>query len=632
MTDRMKETLNSLTPIQCDAVNWINGSALVLAGPGAGKTRVLTTRIAKLLEESPNKKFKVLALTFTTKAAAEMLQRVEQLVPEAAEERTFIGTFHGFCAEILGQHGSHIGIQPDFGICDQPGDRRGLLTDAIHEAVNEGEQMYDEDIRWLDTIDRMKARVISPEKAASQNNNPRMVRAYELYEAKLRSENLMDFNGLILDACRLLAEKPAVAKRIRDTYPYWLLDEFQDTSPAQYWLLHYLSGGEFRNIFAVADEDQIIYQWAGASYSQIEKFREKYKPVLIQLVENHRCPPEIVQIANRLVAHNTQRIPEKKLTLAARKLPTDAMSLRTFETDIEEQEFLASELLLNGPECWGKSAILGRTRALLEPTLSYLKNKGIRAVILQRRDNFISPQFVWLQTCLDQVLRPLDKRAYVKFVNSANSIADIELDPILLISEAEASGIGFLEHWAKEAQKTDSKVAQLLGNFVINIVCSRQDWEEVVKKAIPVLQESSPVFEDAVSDFAEDYTAWINCIKEIRLGKGGHLELSDIVQGLALRSKEPPRDPDAVALLTIHASKGLEFDNVYVIGLAEQEMPSWQSLKKGDTSSEMEEERRNCFVAITRTKERLTLSWAKNYRGYKRLPSRFLSEMGLLSE
>jgi len=632
MTNGLEQAIESLTPIQRDATNWVEGSVLVLAGPGAGKTRVLTTRISKLLDESPDKKFRVLALTFTTKAATEMLERVQYLVPEAAEARTFIGTFHAFCAQILGQHGSHIGIQPDFGICDQPGDRRGLLTDAIHEAVKNGEQLSDEDILWLDTIDRMKARVISPEKAASQNNNPRMVRAYELYEAKLRSENLMDFNGLILDACRLLAEKPAVAKRIRDTYPYWLLDEFQDTSPAQYWLMHYLSGGVFKNIFAVADEDQIIFQWAGASYSQIEKFREKYKPVLIQLVENHRCPPEIVQIANRLVAYNTQRIPEKKLTLAARKLPTGAMSLKTFETDIEEQDFLASELLSKGPKYWGKSAILGRTRALLEPTLAYLKNKEVKAVILQRRDNFVSPQFVWLQMCLDQVLRPLDKRVFTVFVNSANSITDIELDPLLLISEAEASGHSFLEHWATEVQKTESSVANVLGNLAIDIVRSRQDWDKVVKKAIPVLLKTAPVSEDAVSDVTEDHTAWTNCIKEIRLEKGGYLELTDVVQGLALRSKEPPRDPDAVALLTIHASKGLEFDNVYVIGLAEQEMPSWQSLKKGDTSSEMEEERRNCFVAITRTKEQLTLSWAKNYRGWKRSPSRFLTEMGLLSE
>ena len=631
MDSAFDEVLKSLTPIQRDAVKWGDGAVLVLAGPGAGKTRVLTTRIARLLRESPDKKFRILALTFTTKAAAEMRERVDVLAPGIAEERTFIGTFHAFCTEILRLHGSHIGINSDFGIYGQRDDREALLIDAIRDAIKRGEDFSEDDVRWLDTIEEMKRRLVTPEKVGNRISDPKMAKVYQLYEKKLHTENVMDYDGLILEVCRLLAKMPAIASRIRASYPYWMLDEFQDTSPAQYWLLHYLSGdGAFKNIFAVADDDQIIYQWAGASYRQIEKFRNQYKPSLIQLLENHRCPPEIVDVANLLVAHNTLRTPEKVATIAARKSPLGVISIRTFETDDEERDVLAGEILAAGKQEWGKIVILGRIRSLLTPMLVCLQGKGVNAVLVQRRDNFISPQFVWLQACLDQILRPTNSRQFTIMVNSANRIANLELDPLILIAEAEAAGHSLLEHWGMVVAPTNSVVAKQLGKLVERLVQSRSNWKDVVKTAIPILLETAKSAEGAVSDAADDYSAWTSCMKEIRLEVGKEPELSEIVQGFSLRSKEPLRDPNSVALLTVHTAKGLEFDSVFVIGLADGEMPSWQSVKKGDTSAEMEEERRNCFVAITRTRGNLTLSWAKKYRGYNKNPSRFLGEMSLL--
>jgi len=283
-----------------------------------------------------------------------------------------------------------------------------------------------------------------------------------------------------------------------------------------------------------------------------------------------------------------------------------------------------------GEQVWGKIVILGRTRTLLEPILVSLRKRGVNATLAQRRDNFISPQFVWLQACLDQALRPTDRRVFAILVNTANRVAELELDPSILIAEAEAAGHSFFEHWGIVATSTTSPVAHTLGSLVQRLARSRNDWKAVVQEAIVVLLKTATVDEGAISDAADDHSAWNSCMKEIRSENGQNPELSDVVQGMALRSKEPPRDPDAVALLTVHASKGLEFDTVYVVGLAEGEMPSWQSQKKGDTSPEMEEERRNCFVAITRTKEKLSLSAAKNYRGYNKKPSRFLKEMSLI--
>ena len=189
-----------------------------------------------------------------------------------------------------------------------------------------------------------------------------------------------------------------------------MIDEFQDTSPAQYWLLHYMKGDQFENVFVVADDDQIIYQWAGASYRQIERFRKEFQPELIQLVENHRCPAEVVAIANQLVAYNTQRTPDKKETVSNREAFSGTITFHSFESDVEEREFIANEILAAGGGVCGETAVIGRTRSLLQLMLACLKQKGVNAVLAQRRDNFISPQFVWLQACLDQALRPTNRR------------------------------------------------------------------------------------------------------------------------------------------------------------------------------------------------------------------------------
>jgi DNA helicase-2/ATP-dependent DNA helicase PcrA len=267
---------------------------------------------------------------------------------------------------------------------------------------------------------------------------------------------------------------------------------------------------------------------------------------------------------------------------------------------------------------------------LLIPLLEILKAKGVTAVLAQRRDRFISPQFVWLQACLDQALRPTDKQVFGVLVNAANRVSQISLDPAILLAEAEAAGQSYLEYWALTAVALESEISQQLGSLAEQLVQSRANWRKVVRDAVPVLLTSAGSDGGVVTDAADDRAAWDSCLKEIRAEKGDEPELAELVQGLALRSKEPPPDPNAIALMTIHASKGLEFDTVYVMGLAESVLPSWQSIQKGVASPEMEEERRNCFVAITRAREHLVLSRAESYRNWRKEPSRFLREMQLL--
>jgi DNA helicase-2/ATP-dependent DNA helicase PcrA len=561
-----------------------------------------------------------------------MRSRVESLVPGLIE-RTVIGTFHSFCGQVLRQHGSHLGIKPDFGVYDQDSDREELLRGALVAAAKKGEPVSPDDARWLKTIDQLRSSLVSPEKTAARFTDPKAgeqaARVYSIYEAALRDLNVMDFNGMILDTCRLAHSVPAIAARIRQSYPYWLIDEFQDTSPAQYRLVRFLAGDNFRNLFAVADDDQIIYQWAGASYRQIAAFREHFAPQLIQLVENRRCPPEVVRAANNLVAHNLDRTPGKDTLVATLPDQGPAISQRIFVTDKAEADGIAKEIAATPRKNWGETAVLGRTRAILEPILEALRANSVNAYIVTRRDRFISPQFVWLQSSLDQALRPTDKQVFKAMTNAANRIAGTELDPALLSAEAEASGSSFLEYWAVAAKASGNTNASRLAELALRIVQSRAAWRAVVTEAVAWLPETAGTSNGVVSDAADDKSAWEAAVRAIRTEKGSELDLAELLQGLALRPKEPPADPEAVSLSTIHSVKGLEFDHVWLIGLAETVLPSWQSLQANAPPPALEEERRNCFVAITRTRQTLVLSRANQYRGWKKEPSRFLEEMGL---
>jgi len=510
------------------------------------------------------------------------------------------------------------------------------LRDALGQASERGEPVTPDDTRWLKTIDQLRRSLVTPENTAQffrhRKAGDRAARVYEIYEQALRERNIMDFNGMILDTCRLVHQMAAVAARIRQSYPYWLIDEFQDPTPAQYQLVRFLAGDEFKNVFAVADDDQIIYQWAGASYRQIAAFRQHFSPDLMQLVENRRCPPEIVQAANNLVAHNAERTPGKAPLVSTLPNTGPAISQRVFATDADEASSTANEIAGQGAKVWGQTAILGRTRAILQPVLEALRKAGVTASIATRRDRFVSPQFVWLQCCLDQSLRPIDRRVFTAMAGAANRIAGIELDAAILAAEAESSGASYLEYWALAAKNCNSEIASRLSDLALRLVQSRASWTKVVSEAIIWLPQTVAAPKGIISDADEDKAAWEAAAKAIRAEKGSQPDLDELLRGIALRPKEPPPDPKAVRLLTIHAAKGLEFDYVWLMGLAESILPSWQSLKAGAPPAELEEERRNCFVAITRTKECLVLSRAESYRGWRKEPSRFLVEMELLGE
>ena len=643
MVTQLETTPHELTHIQRKAIEWDDGALLVLAGPGSGKTRVLTCRAACLLDRSRDERFRVLALTFTNKAAHEMSSRLTTLAT-GLEDRADIYTFHGFCAQVLRQHGIHLGIKPDFAIYSRRSDREAVLADALGR---DSHHVASEDRRLLPRIDALKARMVRPEQTeewlagwdgAPPDEARRLACAYRRYEEELRRANALDFNSLIFEAHRLF-EYPAMARHYQTVYRYWLVDEFQDTNCAQYALLLRMAGEDFRRIFAVAD-DQTIYEWNGANVRRIGTLVEDFDCEVMQLPTNFRCPPRIVEAANRLVVYNVRRAIAKRPAEPAQRSrsPDDRpIRCRVFETDYDETVGIAAEIAGLDIGERGRTLVLARTRALLESMRDALQAKNVSATILNRRDDFASPEMRWLVACLKQINRPLDRRnlatlvaAFGSFVSgcaasSANGPASLDFDDLL--SRSATEGVTYLSVWlgAAQAAGLSSPAAEIV-DLIAGLAAGELKLASAIDQILGHFESDKPN-----EDLRDDLSAWRRLSGEIRTAVGA-TSLDRFLQDLELRSKEPVPESGAVSLATIHGAKGLEFDTVYLIGLAEEILPSWHSVTRPNGGAAMEEERRGCFVAITRTKERLILSRARQYRGWPKQPSRFLAEMGFADD
>ncbi len=632
MTPKLAATMDALTDMQRRVVKWDDGPLLVVAGPGAGKTQVLTCRVARLLDSSPDERFRILGLTFTNKAAHEMRTRIAMLVPDAAE-RAEINTFHGFCAQLLRQHGVHGGIKSNFEIYSRTADRQAVLEDALRgrpDCFGGG------DDRLLTQIDALKARLIGPGQAAghlrakaglSPEAAERLALAYRLYEEELSRSNALDFNSLICQAFELL-QHPSLARHCRTVYRHWLVDEFQDTNDPQYRLLRRMAGDGFRRLFAVADDDQTIYEWNGANVHRIRTLVHDFGCEVIQLTDNFRCPPGVVEAANRLVVYNVQRDPAKAPAASAgRHAAGDEPEIqsRVFADDGEEACGIAADIAALGASERAETAVLARSRALLTPVRSALEALNVPVALLGRRDDFASPQVRWFFACLKQINRPLDRRNLATLAGAFTSFSGVPLDVEEVIVRSETDQVTPLAAWFDAVRQ-----AAPPGLPAVEAVARLASGSARLADAVAEVMECFKG-NDADGALKDDLSAWRRLEREIRQARGS-VTLDQFLQEMDLSSKEPAPAPGTVSLGTVHGSKGLEFDRVYLIGLAEGVFPSWHSVNSGNGSAAIEEERRNCFVAITRAKRRLILSRARSYRRRSKKPSRFLGEMGLLDQ
>lgn len=631
--------LSTLNENQRDAVLWQEGPLLVLAGPGSGKTRVLTYRIARLIHETPQKHFRILGLTFTNKAAAEMRERIENLVPNAGE-RTLLTTFHSFAADLLRQHGHHLGLKPDFTILVQDADRHSLLDEAI-ERADAGSNVSSE--RLLPLISRLLENDVPSHAALARLQNsslqePEVIAsAYTNYRSLMIERRALDFPGLIAEALGLLDSHAGVRKQIQRVYPFVCVDEFQDTNLSQYKILHHLVNESTKNLFVVADDDQIIYQWNGASPARLQALRNDFDMQVIQLPENYRCPASVVELANKLISHNFGRSAGKNPLTAHKPASTaSTVGLHRFDDFSDEAAWVADSIAARGLEARTKCVVLARTKKLLEHIIEALDAKGVAGYLAARKNEFESASLQWLHSML-RLANARSSREHLRRICKAFfKLEGIDLNVKDIISRASAEDGDYLRAWSLVAlDRTElSAGARNLIEQTVSKLSERLDFWSFQKEAfqwLDGLPDVAPDVEGIFDEYEQEKITWDQLISEISAQYGRtEVTLHLLLQELDLRSKSPVPPKNAVPCFTIHASKGMEFDHVYLIGLVEDQLPSWAAIKKGIDSHEMQEERRNCFVAITRAQETLSLSYAKQVFGWSKQPSRFLYEMGLL--
>lgn len=616
--------LTALNDNQRQAVAWNDGPMLVLASPGSGKTRVLATRVARLIEEHADAS--ILALTFTNKAAAEMRERVDKLLGRRAD-RAHLSTFHSYATDLLRQHGAHVGVTPDFQLLPMDEDRLALLEPVAVELENDGHDLPSDRHSLLRLIDHLfRESFEGGAQAPGLVTTPAwLAPLFNSYCAALLAANRQDFGSLLHLACRLLREKTGVARVVRIGWSHVCVDEFQDTNKAQYELLKLLVPPRRPNLFVVGDDDQIIYQWNGASPERLQTLRNEYDLEVVQLPENYRCPSEIIELANNLIPHNKQRSPNKK-PLQAHKSPSSSDGIIRYQehnSPNDEATFVANDIKRRGadaPEC----VVLARTTKLLVGVAQALQTVGLSPYLAKSKNDFETPpvRVVLLAIRLANARhdREVLRRLCVAWEKLTGNLVEVEA----VVASATLVGGDFLRAWADAAAACQPE-SDLLTKLRVSLV-ERLDFPGIVDWFV---DEGWNSWRDDFGDALEDEIGiWKELhANHLREYTAANITLHGYLQSMDLVAKVAPPAPGAIRCLTVHASKGLEFKHVYLIGMAQEVLPSFQALKKGPASRELEEERRNCFVAITRAQESLTLTRARQYSGYQKGPSQFLSEM-----
>lgn len=620
-----REQLNKL---QQEAADWQDGALLVLAGPGSGKTAVLTLRIAQLIRNTPDENFRILGLTFTVKAAGEMRDRISQLLTEN-NRRVHICTFHSFCTDLLRQHGSHLGLKPDFTVISDDKDRLALLkkldVDSPEDTLKVIDKLF---THGLSTAD-LRQHADKTQDDKYQN----WATLFEQYLAALTAENQLDFGAMLHFTRQLLQTKPRIARQVRTVYRYICVDEFQDTNKAQYQVLKAIVNTEQPNLFVVADDDQIIYQWNGADPNRLEALKADYQPSVLQLPDNYRCPKEIVELANRLIQHNTNRIASKIPSISQRE-QAGVIDLQSFPHFEAELDGLAQQLQTIPNRQREKCLVIARTNKLLTQVERQLKAAGIKAEIVTRNQDFSSPLMLAIYYSL-KLANASDSRSILNKLCAATTAAlsnQIIMSAEEIASKASMENTPLLRAFFEET----CNHAQLkpFSEAGIRYLCDSLNFHTFVEESIRYFdhlnQGKTPESTENFPDYLADKENWQRIVNDVQHNYGDNLSLHVLLQEMDLTPKSKPLSRDCVRLQTIHTAKGTEFEHVYLIALAEEQFPTYFAIQQGNKS--IEEERRNCFVAITRASSTLYLSYADKYFGWSKAPSRFLKEMGLLSE
>lgn len=633
----MNNLTEQLNHQQKEAVFNNNGPLLVIAGPGSGKTHILTRRIARVISDSDGEKFKILALTFTTKAANEMKERVEELIGEEVN-RLFISTFHGFCFEILRKYGSYIGLNNEFTIYDQASDTNNyieILIEAVQEEIERPEstnlhllthytdaQLLRNDAKkFLNAISRLKNKLVTPKDIPnnSRKYDETFRVIYELYEKKLRANNAIDYSDLLLLTYRLFTEKPFIAKQYRRVYKHLLIDEAQDTNKAQFELIKAFCGKDYSNIFIVADEDQLIYEWNDARFEYLLEFIELYNAKTIQLFENYRCPDSVLKMANQLIKLNVNRLTSKKDLRANKFGEEENVILNKYDYPEQESDAITQEI--DKIKEFNNTCIIARNRFVLKRIESNLKEMDIPFTYPSTTERFLTKEAKVIVALLQSVFNEQDKI----HINYLCDYFALNTDDLINFKD-QTRFAQFIEAIAEY----EPDLSAILNEF-LNKKIYFFDYIEVIFKEISGIQfiEEEPTEEN--KNLIDDYKQLQSIMRSYKRERvESERNIGDFLSYLAL-SPKGHQNQEGVTLLTGHAAKGLEFDYVFIVSLNQGVFPDFRSIGK---SRSLEEERRNFFVAITRTKKKLYLSYTEysktRYGHRKQDPSQFLYEIGVL--
>ena len=627
--------LSTLNPQQRIAVENTEGPLLVLAGAGSGKTRVLTYRVAHLMEKGVPA-WKILAITFTNKAAKEMAERVQALTGEAGSE-AWISTFHACCARILRRDIEKLGYKRQFAIYDE--DDRMSVIKAVLKELNLGDKEYPPKAVKA-AISDAKNRMLSPDEwlrdAGDDFRNRKYYEAYRLYERTLRGNNALDFDDLLVKTLELLAEQPPVLEYYQNRFDYILVDEYQDTNRAQYELVRLLTGKK-RNLCVVGDDDQSIYGWRGADIRNILDFEKDFPDAkVVKLEQNYRSTGNILDAANQVIAHNQGR-KEKALWTQAGEGEKIALYHALDERD--EAAFIAAmtrKLIAHGARA-GDVAVLYRTNAQSRVLEEAFVRGGIPYHVYGGQKFYERREVKDLIAYMRALVNPDDDVSLRRIINEPKrGIGETTVEALQsYASSAEMSLMSAVLD--VENAPLAARPKKLIGEFAeLMIDLTEALYEKTASEFLEFMIDKTGYVRALEAVKNDENAARIENIRELqgavtefeRLNPEGGL--ADFLENVALVADTDSLNEGggSVTLMTLHSAKGLEFDNVFLPGMEENIFP----LARASYDDElMEEERRLAYVGITRAKKRLFLSHARsralyNSRSANEL-SRFVSEI-----
>ena len=635
--------LDTLNPAQREAVEKTEGPVLILAGAGSGKTRVLTTRIGHLIEDKGVQPANILAITFTNKAANEMRERVEETLESDASDM-WISTFHSCCVRILRKDINRIGYNRSFVIYDSA-DQVTLVKDCLKE-LNLNDKVFEPKM-IISTISGAKDKLYDPKqfKAMHMNDNrmSKIADVYALYQDRLKRNSALDFDDLIFKTVELLKSDKEVLDYYRNRFKYIMVDEYQDTSKAQYELIKILAK-EHQNICVVGDDDQSIYGWRGADIRNILEFEKDYDDVhVVKLEQNYRSTQIILDAANTVISNNIER---KRKRLWSEKKDGELIKIQVAQDEIEESDFVADMIAKISREqnrSYKDFAVLYRANAQSRSVEDALNRSQIPYNIYGGTKFYERKEIKDLIAYLRVIQNPQDDISIKRIINvprrgiGLRTIEKIE-DRASLKQESIYSVLIDIETNSEISTKERNSISEFVDNVIGTLRTMREVYpvSKLIEKVIEsidyygYIDELYKVDKEEAEERKDNVKEFISVAMEFEQNSE-EKDLETFLTGVALTSESSEEEEiDKVSLMTIHTSKGLEFPVVFIVGMEDGLFPIARAVRSM-SDSEIEEERRLCYVGITRAKEILYLTLTQKRTLYGKtnpsIASRFMEEL-----